>query len=56
METATREQDMEVIEFYLPTLTDRQIRLVKAFIKGLKKGAQYGNSIGYHGRWHDVGI
>lgn len=37
METETRAQIMEVIEFYLPTLTDRQLRLVKAFIKGLKR-------------------
>ena len=34
--TETREQIMEVIQFYLPTLTDRQLRLVKGFIKGLK--------------------
>ena len=37
MEQETREQIMEVIQFYLPTLTDRQLRLVKAFIKGLKR-------------------
>lgn len=35
-EEETREQIMEVIQFYLPTLTDRQLRLVKGFIKGLK--------------------
>ena len=34
--TETREQIMEVIQFYLPTLTERQLRLVKGFIKGLK--------------------
>ena len=39
MEPETREQTMEVIQFYLPTLTDWQLRLVKAFIKGITKGA-----------------
>ena len=37
MEQETREQIMEVIQFYLPALTERQLRLVKAFIKGLKR-------------------
>lgn len=32
----TREQIMEVIQFYLPTLTDAQLRMVKGFIKGFK--------------------
>ena len=37
MNTETREQIMEVIQFYLPTLTDRQLRMVKGFIRGLNK-------------------
>jgi hypothetical protein len=37
MNTETREQTLEKIEFHLPTLTDAQLRLVSAFIKGIKK-------------------
>jgi hypothetical protein len=33
----TREQTMAKIEFHLPTLTDAQLRLVAAFIKGIKR-------------------
>ena len=39
MEPETREQLMEVIQFYLPTLSVRQLKLVKGFIKGITKGA-----------------
>ena len=35
-EIETREQILEVIQFYLPTLTDRQLRMVKGFVKGLR--------------------
>lgn len=35
--TETREQTMAKIEFRLPTLTDAQLRMVDAFIKGIKK-------------------
>jgi hypothetical protein len=37
MNTETREQTLEKIEFHLPTLTDAQLRLVSAFIRGIKK-------------------
>ena len=33
----TREQTLKKIEFYLPTLTDKQLRLVAAFIRGIRK-------------------
>ena len=33
-----REHTMKKIQFYLPDLTDQQLRLVSGFIKGLKKG------------------
>jgi hypothetical protein len=33
----TREQTLQKIEFYLPNLSDRHLRLVLAFIKGIKK-------------------
>jgi hypothetical protein len=33
----TREQTINKIEFYLPTLTDEQLRMVSGFIKGIKK-------------------
>lgn len=33
--TETREQIMEVIQFYLPTLTDRELRMVRGAIKGI---------------------
>lgn len=35
--TETREQTMTKIEFHLPSLTDAQLRLVAAFIKGIKR-------------------
>ena len=34
----TREQTMTKIEFYLPTLTDEQLRMVSGFIRGIQKG------------------
>lgn len=34
----TREQTMAKIQFYLPKLTDRQLRMVSGFIRGLRKG------------------
>lgn len=36
-EHETREQTLAKIEFYLPTLTDEQIRMVSGFIRGIKK-------------------
>lgn len=33
----TREQTLKKIEFYLPHLTDSELRLVSGFIKGIKK-------------------
>ena len=36
MNNETREHIMEVITFYLPTLTDKQLRMVRGFIMGLK--------------------
>lgn len=33
----TREQTLTKIEFYLPTLTDAQLRMVAGFIRGIKK-------------------
>lgn len=37
-ESEDREHTMKKIQFYLPDLTDQQLRLVSGFIKGLKKG------------------
>lgn len=38
METIeTREQTMKKITYHLPELTDEQLRLVSAFIRGLRK-------------------
>ena len=34
----TREQTLTKIDFYLPTLTDEQLRVVAGFIRGIKKG------------------
>ena len=34
----TREQTMAKIEFYLPKLTDEQLRMVAGFIRGIQKG------------------
>ena len=34
-EQETREQIMEVIQFYLPTLTDRELRMIRGAIKGI---------------------
>ena len=36
-EEETREQIMEVIQFYLPTLTDRELRMIRGTIKGIVK-------------------
>ena len=36
--TETREQTVEKIEFYLPSLTNEQLRMVSGFIRGIKKG------------------
>ena len=36
--TETREQIMEVIQFYLPTLTDKELRMLRGVIKGINKG------------------
>ena len=35
--TETREQTMQKIEFYLPALTDEQLRMVAGFIRGIQK-------------------
>lgn len=35
----TREQSMKKIEYFLPKLTDRELRMVAAFIGGMKKRA-----------------
>jgi hypothetical protein len=35
--TETREQTLAKIEFRLPSLTDAQLRMVDAFIKGIAK-------------------
>ena len=35
--TETREQTIAKIEFRLPKLTDAQLRMVSAFIKGMEK-------------------
>ena len=36
--TETREQIMEVIQFYLPTLTDKELRMLRGVIKGINNG------------------
>lgn len=33
----TRGETLRKIDFYLPTLTDEQLRMVSAFIRGIKK-------------------
>lgn len=33
----TREQTLAKINFYLPELTDAQLRMVSAFIRGIRK-------------------
>ena len=33
----TREQTMAKIQFYLPGLDDRELKMVSGFIRGLKK-------------------
>jgi hypothetical protein len=38
--TETREQTLAKIEFNLPNLTDAELRLVSAFIKGIRKEAK----------------
>lgn len=35
--TETREQTLKKIAFYLPKLTDSELRLAAAFIRGMKK-------------------
>lgn len=35
--TETREQTIRKIEFYIPSLTDSELRLAVAFIRGMKK-------------------
>jgi hypothetical protein len=37
MEEQTREETLKKIEFHLPELTDAQLRMVEAFIRGVKK-------------------
>lgn len=37
MNTETRDQTFAKIQFHLPELTDAQLRIVLAFIKGIKK-------------------
>ena len=37
MNIETREQTMAKIDFYLPKLTDAQLRMVAAFIRGILK-------------------
>jgi hypothetical protein len=37
MATMTREEVLRKIAFHLLTLTDEELRLVQAFIKGIKK-------------------
>lgn len=34
----TREQTMHKIDFYIPKLTDEQLRMVAGFIRGLSRG------------------
>lgn len=34
----TREQTLKKIRYYLPALTDKQLRMVFSFIWGLQKG------------------
>lgn len=36
-QTETREQTMAKIDFHLPTLTDKELRMVEAFIAGIKR-------------------
>lgn len=36
----TREQTMRKIEYNLPKLTDAQLRMVSAFIRGIRKGSK----------------
>lgn len=35
--TETREQTMDKIDFYIPMLTDSELRMVSAFIRGIVK-------------------
>lgn len=37
METETREQTLKKIEYYLPQLSDKELKMVSGFIKGIKK-------------------
>lgn len=36
----TREQTLKKIEFFLPMLTDAQLRMVTGFIRGLTRGGK----------------
>jgi hypothetical protein len=36
-EKETREQSLKKVEFYLQQLTDKELRMVAAFISGIKK-------------------
>lgn len=38
-QTESRDQTLKKIEFHLPELTDAQLLLVSAFIRGLKKSS-----------------
>lgn len=38
--TETREQTLAKIEFNLPSLTDAELRLVSAFIKGIRNASK----------------
>ena len=38
----TREQTLKKIEFYLPKLTDAQLRMVCGFIRGVRRGKTHG--------------
>ena len=42
MNIETRDQTLTKIRFFLPELTDVQLRIVVAFIRGLKKGGVHG--------------
>ena len=39
MNFETRGQTLKKIDFYLPELTDEQLRMVSGFIRGILKGA-----------------
>ena len=37
MNIETRDQTMSKIQFYIPSLTDAQLRIVSGFIRGIQK-------------------